>query len=131
MILLDTHSWIWWVDQQSQLSPMAERALSKITEKNPVLVSSMSVWELYMLVKKGRLSLKTDPAHWVHQCELSPKIRFVAVDNEITRISVQLPKEVPEDPADRLIIASAISLGATLITKDQKIRASRVVQTLW
>jgi PIN domain nuclease of toxin-antitoxin system len=131
MILLDTHSWIWWVDQQAQLSPAAQRALEKVTEKNPVLVSAISVWELYMLVKKGRLSLRTDPAHWVHQCELSPKIRFVPVDNEIARISVQLPMEVHEDPADRLIIASAISLGATLITKDQKIRSSKVVQSLW
>jgi PIN domain nuclease of toxin-antitoxin system len=131
VIFLDTHSWIWWLDQSSHLSPSAERVLDKISKKNPALISSISVWELYMLVKKGRLVLRTDPAHWVHQCELSPEIRFVPVDNEIARISVQLPSEVHEDPADRLIIASAISLGATLITKDQKIRSSKVVQTIW
>jgi PIN domain nuclease of toxin-antitoxin system len=53
------------------------------------------------------------------------------VDNEIARISVQLPKDLPEDPPDRLIVASAISLGATLITKDAKIRGTSAVQTLW
>jgi PIN domain nuclease of toxin-antitoxin system len=131
VILLDTHSWIWWLDQPSLLSPSVERLLGKASEKNPVLVSSISVWELYVLVKKGRLVMNTDPAHWVHQCELSPKIRFVPVDNEIARISVQLPPEVHEDPADRMIIASAISVGATLVTKDQKIRSSQVVRTMW
>jgi len=131
MIALDTHAWIWWVSQQDKLSPAVQRALSLVSDKEPVIVSSISVWEVYTLVAKGRLALKTDVAHWVHQCELSSKIRFLPVDNEIARISVQLPKGLPEDPADRLIIASAISLGATLITKDTKIRESGAVQTLW
>lgn len=131
MIVLDTHSWIWWVDQPSRLSPAVSHALGDVSERNPVVVSSISVWELYILVEKGRLGLRTDPAHWVHQCELSQKIRFVPVDNEITRISVQLPKSVPEDPANRLIVATAISLGGKLITKDAKLRASHVVETLW
>ncbi len=131
MIVLDTHSWIWWVDQPSQLSPAALRELSKVSERNPVAVSSISVWEIYMLAAKGRLVLKTDPVHWVHQCELSPKIRFVPVDNEIARISVHLPQPIPEDPADRIIVATAISLGASLVTRDSKLRSSGSVHAVW
>jgi len=84
-----------------------------------------------MLVEKGRLAFKTDAAHWIHQCELSRKIRFVPVDNEIARISVQLPKTVHEDPADRLIVATALAMGCALVTKDAKIRSSQAVQTIW
>lgn len=69
--------------------------------------------------------------HWIRQCEQSPKIRFLPVDNEIARISTQLTEAVPQDPADRIITASAISVGATLVTKDSKIRSSQVVRTLW
>jgi PIN domain nuclease of toxin-antitoxin system len=131
MIVLDTHCWIWWVDQSSRLSPDARRALDSVSDRSPAVIYSISVWELYLLSQRGRLVLKTDPAHWVRQCELSGKIRFVPVDNEVARISVQLPGGVPEDPADRLIIATAISLGATLVTKDSKIRSSRAVKTIW
>ena len=87
---------------------------------------SISV-ELLHTRRKGSTSIENRSAHWVHQCELSQKIRFVPVDNEITRISVQLPKSVPEDPANRLIVATAISLGGKLISKDAKLRASHVV----
>ena len=131
MIVLDTHSWIWWLDQSQNLSPKASRALSTISDENPALISSISVWELYMLVARGRLTMKSDPEHWVRQCELSRKIRFIPVDNEIARISVRLPKGMPDDPADRMIVATAISLGASLVTKDAKIRASGAVETLW
>jgi len=131
MIVLDTHSWIWWLDQPSRLSAPALRALGEISEASPVAVSAISVWELYMLVGKERLVLRTDPAHWVRQCELSPKTRFIPIDNEIARISVQLPDDFPDDPADRLIAATAISLGATLVSKDAKIRASRALRVVW
>ncbi len=131
MLTLDTHTLIWWVDQSPKLSPVAQKALAGISPDRPVMVSSISVWELYMLVAKGRLEMKTDPAHWVRQCEKSEKIRFVPIDNEIARISVQLPSSVHDDPADRLIIATALSLGVPLITRDAKIRASGVVKTIW
>lgn len=130
-IVLDTHSWIWWVSQVQLLSGAASRVLRGVSEEQPVFVSSISVWELFMLVQKGRLKLRMDPAHWVRQCELSSKIKFVPVDNEIARISVQLPGSPPEDPADRLIIATAVSLGALLVTRDRKIQASHSVKTIW
>lgn len=131
MIALDTHSWIWWVNQSELLSANARNALHAVSEKNPALISSISVWELHMLVQKKRLVLRTDATHWVHQCELSRKIRFVPIDNEISRLAVQLPRDTPDDPADRFIIATALSLGASLITKDSKIRSCHAVKTIW
>jgi PIN domain nuclease of toxin-antitoxin system len=131
MIVLDTHSWIWWLSQPDRLSPRAARAIEAGLRKGPVLASSISVWELYLLVARGRLALTMDTTRWVRQCELSEKIRFVPFDNDIARISVQLADSVPEDPADRMIVATALAHGATLVTKDAKIQRSDVVATLW
>jgi PIN domain nuclease of toxin-antitoxin system len=131
MILLDTHVWIWWITDRARLSHNALQALSTINERNPALISSISSWELHLLVTKKRLGLATDVTHWIRKCEESPEIRFLPVDNEIVRIASQLPTNVPDDPADRLIIASALSSSATLVTKDEKIRKSGAVRTLW
>ena len=131
MIVLDTHTWLWWINERERLSPKAIHALGAVSDKNPVMISTISTWEVYMLTSKGRIEMETDVTHWIRECEKAREIQFVPVDNEIIRISAQLPKEIHEDPADRLIIATAISLGATLITKDAKIQASGVVKTLW
>jgi PIN domain nuclease of toxin-antitoxin system len=131
VIVLDTHSWVWWLSQPERLSPRAARAIDTALRKGPVLISSISAWELHLLVARGRLAFTMDATHWVRQCELSEKIRFVSVDNDIARISVQLPQSVPEDPADRMIVATALAHGATLITKDARIQRSDVVTTLW
>ena len=122
MIVLDTHAWIWWVDQSGSFGTAAQRALREAEGKSAICVSSMSVWEVQMLVKKGRLRLKTDVDHWVRQCELSSRMKFVPVDNEIARLSVHLPDPSPADPADRIVIATALALGASLVSKDEEIR---------
>ena len=131
MIVLDTHAWIWWVDQSSELSPQARRRIDGLTEPGALCVSSISVWEFHMLVKKGRLRLKTDPAHWIRQCELSPRIRFIPVDNEITRLAVELPSDEPSDPADRIILATGLALGAPVLSKDEKLRRCPGVKVVW
>ncbi len=105
--------------------------LDQVDEENPALISSISVWEVFMLARRGRLALRTDVYHWVRQCELSAKIRFVPVDNEVARISVQLAEPDLEDPADRIIVATALASGAAVVSKDRKIRACEAVRTVW
>jgi len=55
----------------------------------------------------------------------------VPVDNDIARLSVQLPEYPHQDPADRMIIATALSLGARIVTKDHKFQAYTGVPTVW
>ena len=64
-------------------------------------------------------------------CEALPSVRYVPVDNRIALRSVLLPDPLHDDPADRIIIATALQLGATLITRDDKLRAYPHVETLW
>jgi len=128
VIILDTHIWIGYIDDPASLP---EHALSAIRSgREPVGISSISVWEVFMLERRGRLELRIPVGLWVEKCERLSLFHFVPVDNTIARLAVELPEPIHSDPADRIIIATALSLGATLVTKDQKILAYPHVKTL-
>jgi PIN domain nuclease of toxin-antitoxin system len=131
MILLDTHVWIWFVSNPELLSEKAGKAIDASVEENAVFISSMSAWEVALLVARKRLELTLDVADWVAKSEMLPFIQFVPVDNDIAMKSVRLPEPFHHDPADRIIIASAISLGVPLLTKDRRIRQYPHVKTIW
>jgi PIN domain nuclease of toxin-antitoxin system len=119
VIILDTHIWISYVDDPASLPKPALDAIRGGQE--PVGISSISVWELFMLERKGRLELRIPAALWVEKCERLALFHFVPVDITIARLAVELPEPIHADPADRIIIATTQSLGATLVTKDRKI----------
>ena len=131
MIVLDTHVWIWWVSSPEFLSGTAKQTIDEAVAEKNVLISSISVWEVAILVSRGRLKLTMSPSDWVAASEALPFFDFVPVSNSIALKSVQLPGDLHNDPADRIIIATAISLGAVLVTKDEKIRDYRHVKTVW
>ena len=131
MIVLDTHAWIWWVSNPVCLSETAKGIIDEaVTEKN-IFISSISAWEVATLVSRGRLKLTISAADWVAASEALPFFAFVPVSNSIALKSVQLPGALHNDPADRIIIATAVSLGAVLVTKDEKIRNYPHVKTAW
>lgn len=84
-----------------------------------------------MLVSSGRLVLTMDVADWIARSAALPFVNFVPVDNEIALRSTRLPGRPPTDPADRMIVATTLSLGATLVTKDRRVRRYEAVPTLW
>lgn len=131
MIVLDTHTWVWWINGQPSLSRGAQRAIAKAASEAAVYVSSISVWEVSQLVAKGRLELTMDVESWVHKSEAMPFMHFVAVDNPIAMKSVHLPAPFHSDPADRIIVATAIVLGYPLITKDRRILDYSHVKAFW
>lgn len=131
MIVLDTHAWVWWVSSPDLLSPKAREAADQAAENGAVYISSISVWEVLLLVQRGRLRLTLDVEDWVAHCEALPFIRFVPVNNAIAMKSVRLPGSLHPDPADRIIIATALTIGAPLVTKDERIRSYPHVETIW
>lgn len=131
MIVLDTHVLVWWVADAKKLSRKARETIKKEAEKGELLVSSISVWEIYILVKKGRLELTMDVEAWMEKVESLPYLRFVPVDNWIAAKSVTLPGKFHSDPADRMIIATALASGARLATSDKRIRNYQHVRSLW
>jgi PIN domain nuclease of toxin-antitoxin system len=131
MILLDTHVLIWWISDPEKLSVNAAKAIKRESENGELLVSSISVWEIYLLVTKGRLTLTMDVDRWIEQIEQLPFIQFIPVTNRIAAKSVTLPEDFHADPADRIIVATAREKGIMLITSDERIRNYSHVQSLW
>ena len=131
MIVLDTHVWIWWVSRSNELSSGVRKLLDDIAETDFAMVSSISVWEAALLHQRGRLRLTMPLADWLSHSESLPFLRFVPVDNRIAARSVLLPEPLHRDPADRIIVATALQFGATLITRDEKLRDYSAVDTLW
>ncbi len=132
MIVLDTHAWLWWASDQDRIPSRARRMIQSTTHAgDPIHISSISTWEVAMLVEHGRLELTLDVAEWIAQAEAVPSFEFVPVDNRIALRAVGLPGFPHRDPADRLIVATALGLGATLVTGDQRLRRYRPVKTVW
>jgi PIN domain nuclease of toxin-antitoxin system len=131
LILLDTHVWIWWVSNPDLLSSQADTLINKAMVERKIYISSISVWEVAMLVVKERLQLTLDVKDWIRSCESLPFIQFVPVSNPIAIEAVFLPEKPLSDPADRIIVATARALDLVLITKDKKIQRADQVKTVW
>jgi len=131
VILLDTHSLIWWVNRKDELSTNAKLAIAAETANRAVLVSSMTVWEIASLVTYGRIRPTADLSAWLAAVEGMAALRFVPLDNEIAVTAMTLLGLFPKDPADRIIVATAIKFAAPIITADRKIQPYLYVRTIW
>lgn len=129
MIVLDTHAWLWWLADPTRLSPAARAA---IDEADAIGVSSISCWELTMLVARGRISLDRDVAVWVRQALGHARVRQQALTPEMAVAAGQLDaRGFPGDPADRFIYATAEAARARLVTRDDAIRRFDARTTIW
>ncbi|MDP3453844.1 type II toxin-antitoxin system VapC family toxin [Methyloversatilis sp.] len=132
MIVLDTHALLWWANgERAQLSAAAASAIDAEMDGGQILVSSMSAWELAMLVERGRVALSMDIASWLDTLSRIDAVQMVPVDSEIAVKSVQLPGDFHKDPADRIIVATARKFAAPLVSADEKIRSYPHVRAIW
>jgi len=133
LIVLDTHVLIWWVNEDKKLSSRALKAINKelLAEDGQLIISSITTWEIALLIQKGRLVLTMDIDDWIETVASIESVHFVPVDNEVAIQSVRLPGEFHPDPADRMITALARHLSVPLISSDEKIRAYKHVKTIW
>lgn len=133
MIVLDTHTLIWWASSNERLSPKALDTINSEldTEDGSIIVSSMSAWEIAMLENAGRITLTLPVNDWLATLAEIDSLRFLPVDNAVAVASTRLPGNFHKDPADRMIVALARHLNAALVTADMKIRAYKHVKTVW
>lgn len=131
MIVLDTHTWIWWVSNPELLSECAQKAIDDAIPDRNIYISCISTWEIALLVAKDRLQFTTDTTDWIVKSEALPFINFIPLNNTIALKSIHLTGSFHNDPADRIIVATTLSMGATLVTKDDKIRDYPYVKTIW
>ena len=119
MILLDTHALVWLDEGSKRLGEKSRSQIDAGLENEELAVSSISFWEIAMLVQKQRLSLLTPVSQWMQEL-LQQGLREIPVTGGIGIIAAGLP-DFHGDPADRLITATAISTSATLVTADENI----------
>ena len=121
MILLDTHALVWLSEGSQLLGEDALNLIDSALKKNELFVASISFWEAAMLVEKKRLNMDLHVGAWRSNL-ISAGLQELTLTGCIAIESAQL-SGFYGDPADRMIVATAINSGATLCTADQKILA--------
>lgn len=118
LLLLDTHTLVWSINEGPKLGKDAKESIRVAGDEGRVLVSAITPWEVALLVSKGRLTLEVDVMDWVRDALMIPGLTLVPLEPEIAVASTRLPWEMHADPADRILVATARHLGATLVTAD-------------
>jgi PIN domain nuclease of toxin-antitoxin system len=126
VIVLDTHAWFWLVAFPDRLS---EQAAMAVDGADRLGVSAISCWEIAMLAEKGRVELDRPAQRWLEDALARSGAILLPIEPVIAALAARLP--LHGDPADRLIVATAMTASAELITKDHQIRSSRLVPTIW
>ena len=130
MILLDTHVWLWWVQDPDRIKESARRRLDAEESQNGLLVSAVSFWEIALKVSIGKLVLPMDVQTWLAKARAYPGIRVVPLSAEAAVESTQLPGSFHNDPADRFLVAQARIREIPLATADGKILPYQFVETI-
>lgn len=125
-ILLDTCTLIFALENKKRLSEKAQEILMDST----VYLSSISAFEIGLLVRKGQITLPYAPEVWLQKAFETYNLHEIQVNNSIALRSTQLP-EHHRDPTDRIIISTAIEYDFTLLTPDEKIHKYEGVKVIW
>lgn len=122
-IILDTHILLWLVSGHQKLTPRLKKIILHAELENDILLSPISIWEIGMLEAKGRIKLEKNCYDWIEDIIDHSAIVLAPITPKIAIDSSRLMGEFHGDPADRIIIATAIDYRANLITADEKIIA--------
>lgn len=119
-VLLDSHVLHWWAAEPDRLSTAARAAIADAQE---LAVASITWFELAGLASHERIHVSIPIQSWLEG--LSEQVRTVGATPSIALAAVSLPSSFPGDPADRLIYATAVEHGWSLISKDRRLRDHR------
>ena len=131
MIVADTHIIIWNALKPEMLSRKAEKAISAANKSDGIIFCDISLWEIAMLMHKGRLSIDVEYLEFIKLILESNNYVYRGITPEIARLSANLFSDNNKDPADRIIAATSIIENAKLVTADKKLRQSGKVTTIW
>ena len=129
MIVLDTHVLLWAIADSKKLSRAADAAIRRSRQVDGLAISAITLWELASLVARGRIR-----SYGTIESSLNRLVEGVtvkAITLEIATLAAQFPDDYPHDPADRLIGATARAEGLALVTRDENIRRSPLLKTIW
>ena len=129
MILLDTHVLVWMSLDPNRLSKEASAAIQGARSRSGICISDITLWEIALLARHGRIEIIGTIDSFVH--EISAPVVIKPITAAIASMAVQFPEEYPKDPADRLIGATARVEMLPLVTADEQLRRSPLLDTIW
>jgi PIN domain nuclease of toxin-antitoxin system len=129
VILLDSHVLIWAVADSKRLSKAAASAIRRARRGDGLAVSAITAYEVAWQIASGRIqgygTVETSVLRFLEGVTMRP------ITPEIAALATQFPDDYPRDPADRIIGATARAEGLTLVTRDERIRRSPLLNTVW
>ena len=122
MLLLDTHVWIWSIELDvRRIGRRARQLIKRAESQGAIRVSPVSLFELTALYVAGRVRLARPPEQWIRDSLEAPGLRLAELSPAIAVDAGSIPREALADPMDRLLVATARQLDATLMTSDARI----------
>ena len=128
--LLDTHIWVWWLLGDQRLRDRERQVLDTLPPGKRPLICDISLWEVALLVHLGRLQLTFHLEEWLAVAASPRTVEVLPITPASVSEMNRLPPRFHNDPADRLIVATARAGGYPLATRDDRITRSRLV-SLW
>lgn len=131
MILLDTHIAIWLSLAPDRLSDRVIQTIAIERQRRRLAISCISLWETAMLIDKKRIDVADDCVSFLNLVIESYRLHVYPISPEIAAMTSKLPMGLNNDPADRIIAATAIVEDVILITADRNLRQTSELRTLW
>jgi PIN domain nuclease of toxin-antitoxin system len=129
VILLDTHVWIWAIEEPERIPT---HTFEVVRDQDVVVASTISCWEIAMLVAKKRVKLSADPETWIRRAMQVPAFELEPLSAHAARLAGSDELDWPHgDPSDRMIVATAFDLDIPLVTADRQIQSIPGLNTLW
>jgi len=127
-LLLDTHTWVWAAENQVKLGVKCRKILAD--SSNELFISPISTLELAQLISKKRLRLSLHLDKWI-EVSVSTLILLTAeFDHKVAQDAYSFQEPFHNDPSDRILVATAMQLGALLVTADKNILRHKWIPTL-
>ena len=129
MVAADTHTAFWLTNEREKLTKTALASLVEARNSGGIAISGITLWEIAMLKKHGRIDLPAPLDVFLRHMEET--FIVLPITGAIAEQSMKFSDRYPKDPADKLIGATAWIHGIPLVTKDSGIRKSGEVSCIW
>ncbi|HET9135749.1 MAG TPA: type II toxin-antitoxin system VapC family toxin [Candidatus Kapabacteria bacterium] len=129
--VVDTCAIVWNAEGSTHLTKAAKDTIEDAFSSDSLFISSVSIWEIAWLMRRGRLNIKAPFREFIDDILISYKYVMLDITPAIADIAASFPPEVNSDPGDRLIAATAVFLDAPLVTADKNLRKSKAIKTIW